>query len=117
MYYNQMKYISITFNTFMNIPLKNKYTLFTFICETEINKPLNLKYSDDEISFTTLFGLKVVAIVAKNTRFSVPETAIHFTSFEPISERATSKPFHEPNVKSVMHGLIGSFWRQSYHIT
>ena len=45
----------------------------------------------------------------------------HIISFEPISERLTSKSFHEPSVKLVRMDVIGTFWRATirelYHIT
>ena len=46
---------------------------------------------------------------------------IHIISFEPISERVTSKSFPEHSVKSVRIDVIGTFWwatiRELYHVT
>ena len=39
------------------------------------------------------------------------EIGFHIISLEPISERSTSKSFHEPSVLLVRISVVGTFWR------
>ena len=49
-------------------------------------------------------------------QFLLTEEVFHIISFEPISERPTSKSFHEPSVKLVKLDTIGTFWWAPHNV-
>ena len=56
----------------------------------------------------TLLKTKVLVLLWQS---SMLKEVIHIISFEPISERMTSKSFHKPYLESVRIDMIGAFWR------
>ena len=72
----------------------------------ERQKKIKLKLTLAEIKIFKNVFIHLSQELRHNTK-----EVIHVISFEPISQRPTSKSSHEPSVKSVRKDVIGTFWR------